>query len=366
MVKAPVGGTFDLVWSVITSEGCAASDTVSITFTDPIIPIVSPVDAVCNGICDGTAAVLATGGNVGLDGYSYQWSNGLAGNTPMAEGICAGSYSVLVADTNGCSTSAPFIIGQPAPLVIDAVTVTAETCPGSCDGTLTIVDVEGVVFGLGNSLQPDNTFHGLCAGAYPVTMVDAQGCIATSIGMVPSPPPVIASFVYSPDTIFVDDTEVDFINNYSPNAVTFSWAFADLGTSTDRSPTFFFPSGLGAVYTVCLTAADANGCSNEICFPVPIFDLLMVNVPNAFTPNGDGINDDFLPIFNLPWVVDYKFMVFNRWGEQIFGTDQPGKPWNGSYSDVVSKEEVYVWKLICRDHLSGELIERIGHVTLLK
>ena len=65
-------------------------------------------------------------------------------------------------------------------------------------------------------------------------------------------------------------------------------------------------------------------------------------------------------------MVDYKFMVFDRWGEQIFGTDLPGKPWNGDYSDVTSKTEVYVWKLVCRDQLSGDLIERIGHVTLLK
>ena len=208
--------------------------------------------------------------------------------------------------------------------------------------------------------------HDLCAGAYSVIMVDTNGCIANSSGVILSPPPVIPAFAFAPDTVFVDDPTVDLVNLSSPNAITFNWSFQDLGTSTERSPTFTFPNGLGGVYTVCLTAFDANGCSNEICLPIQVFDLLQVSVPNAFSPNGDGINDDFLPIFNLPWVVDYKFMVFNRWGEQIFGTDLPGKPWNGDYSDVTSQTEVYVWKLICRDQLSGDLIERIGHVTLLK
>jgi len=94
--------------------------------------------------------------------------------------------------------------------------------------------------------------------------------------------------------------------------------------------------------------------------------VLAVHVPNAFTPNGDGINDEFLPIFNVPQVKDYEFLVFNRWGEQIFGTDLPGKPWDGSYGGVVSQVDVYVWKLICKDAITGELIERIGHVTIVE
>ena len=126
------------------------------------------------------------------------------------------------------------------------------------------------------------------------------------------------------------------------------------------------PGGLGGVYEVCLTAADANGCAQTICTPLAVHDLLMVFVPNAFSPNGDGFNDEFLPIFNLPQVKDYQFMVFNRWGEQIFGTDQPGKPWDGGYGGVVSQVDVYVWKLSCKDALSGEPIERVGHVTIVK
>jgi gliding motility-associated-like protein len=272
----------------------------------------------------------------------------------------------MVADTNNCSTTIPFNIGQPPPLVIDALQVTPETCPGSCDGTLTVVDPEGVAYALGGIVQPEPTFTALCAGPYAVTMVNAQGCSASSVGTILSPPPVEAGFIFSPDTIFVDDPSVHFINLSSPNAVTFDWDFAGLGSSTAFGPDFTFPGGLGAVYDVCLTAMDANGCTDEACVPIPVFDLLLVFVPNAFSPNGDGVNDTFLPIFNLPWVVDYQFMVFNRWGEQIFGTDLPGKPWKGDYLNVGSETEVYVWKLICKDQLSGERIERIGHVTLLK
>ena len=364
--QASTGGVYAFVWNVLTTNGCAAHDTVSIVFTDPIAALSQVTDAICHGSCDGTASVAATGGNIGADGYTYQWSNGLAGNVPLAEGICAGTYTVAVVDTNGCSTASPFTIGQPVPLVIDNVTTTSETCLGTCDGTLTISDVEGASFSIGTEQQVGNVFTSLCGGNYSVTMVDGQGCTANAVGTVAGPLPVITNFVFAPDTVFIDEPLVYFGNASSQNALTFTWDFGGLGSSTESSPTYLFPDHEGGIYTVCLTAYDVNGCSSEFCLPIPIFDLLTVSVPNAFTPNGDGINDDFLPIFNLPWVVDYKFMVFNRWGEQIFGTDQPGKPWNGSYSDVVAKEEVYVWKLVCRDQLSGDLIERIGHVTLLK
>ncbi|MBL7940038.1 MAG: gliding motility-associated C-terminal domain-containing protein, partial [Flavobacteriales bacterium] len=364
--KAEAGGVYTFVWNVLTSNGCAARDTVNIIFTDPIEPISQVTDAICNGSCDGTATVTATGGNIGATGYTYQWSNALAGNVPFAEGICAGSYTVAVVDTNGCSAPSPFTIGEPTPLVIDAITTTSETCPGSCDGTLTVSDAEGVSFSIGAEQQANNVFASLCGGSYSVTMMDANGCTAHSIGLVDSPPPVIANFVFAPDTVFVDDPTVYFGNASSPNAFSFAWDLGGLASSTESSPTFRFPDDEGSIYTVCLTAYDLNGCSNEICLPIQVFDLLLVSVPNAFSPNGDGINDDFLPVFNLPWVVDYKFMVFNRWGEQIFGTDLPGKPWKGDYTGVVSQEDVYVWKLSCKDGLSGDPIERVGHVTLLK
>ncbi|MEZ4739458.1 MAG: gliding motility-associated C-terminal domain-containing protein [Flavobacteriales bacterium] len=365
-VVADQGGSYELTWTILTADGCTSLDKVTIVFTDAIIPIATTVDAICYGACDGSAQVNASGGNIGSGGYTYQWSNGIAGNVPFATAICAGSYTVTVLDTNACSTTTPVLIDQLEPLVIDAVTTTTETCPGSCDGTLTVLDIEGVGFGIGGTEQASALFTGLCAGGYTVSMTDANGCIAYSSGVVGSPPPVIAGFAFSPDTVFVDDPAVDFINLSTPNAVSFHWDFGGLGYSGTANPSFTFPGGLGGVYEVCLTAMDANGCPDSICTPVEVFDLLVVFVPNAFSPNGDGINDEFLPVFNLPHIKDYQFLVFNRWGEQIFGTDLPGKPWKGDYLDVHSETEVYVWKLICTDALSGERIERIGHVTLLK
>ncbi|HNU55652.1 MAG TPA: gliding motility-associated C-terminal domain-containing protein, partial [Flavobacteriales bacterium] len=362
-VSAPAGGSYTFEWSIVTEEGCTASDLITVLFTVPMEGISATTDAICHNACDGTATVTATGGN---GGYTYYWSNAVAGDTAVATGLCAGSYSVAIADTNACAVSIPVTIGQPEPLTIDGVFTTPETCPGSCDGVLVVNDASGVIFSIAGNTQSSPVFNGLCPGAYIVTMTDANGCTAQSAGLITSPPAVVPSFTYSPDTIFTNDTEVHFLNLSSSNAVTFSWTFGEDGSSEVEHPVHTFPGGLGGLYEVCLTATDANGCSNTVCTPLPIFDLLAVHVPNAFTPNGDGVNDDFLPIFNLPQVKEYQFFVFNRWGELIFNTDQPGKPWDGSYGGVVSQVDVYVWKLSCKDALSGDPIERIGHVSIVR
>ncbi|MBK6341423.1 MAG: gliding motility-associated C-terminal domain-containing protein [Flavobacteriales bacterium] len=364
-VTAIAGGPYTLTWSVLSNDGCATQDEVTIIFTDAIVPLIALTDAICNGICDGTASVSATGGN---GAYDYAWSGGIAGNSPSATGICAGDYTVTVLDENECFTVVPFSIDEPAPLVIDTVLATDETCPGACDGSITVVDSEGALFSLnGGAFVSGNVFTGLCPGQYVVLMQDANGCSASGMATITRPAPVVADFDFAPETLFVGSSTADFTNTSTPNAVSFSWDFGGVGSSTATSPTFTFPGGLGDTYMVCLTAYDANGCADTHCEPIDVLDALVVWVPNAVTPNGDGENDTFMPVFNLPQLVkDYEFMIFDRWGLMLSESEQVHHPWGGDYQGEVVQEDVYVWKMKFKNRLTNELIERVGHVTVLK
>jgi gliding motility-associated-like protein len=365
-VSVSNGGQYTAIWSTIGSEGCAASDSVQLTFTDAVVPVITVTNAMCNGACDGAASVTATGGNVLNGDYSYEWSIPGSGSIAMLEGLCAGTYTVAVADSNGCGANATFVITEPVPLVIDQVFDVDETCPGTCDGRIVVVDAAGVSFSLdGSDYQPTNLFNDLCPGAYTVWMQDANGCITSAPAGIGSPPPVVAGFIQDPDTLFIDQPLVTFINTSSSNATSFVWNFGTGDGSTLASPTYAFPGGIGGTYTVCLTALDANGCADSVCAVIPVLDRLLVFVANAFTPNGDGFNEGFKPVFNLPHVVDYEFMIFDRWGERIFNSRSLDEAWDGSYGGALVESEVYVWKLTCRDQLSGDLIERMGHVTVL-
>jgi len=365
-VTAATGGAYTFTWSVLSNDVCATQDQVTITFTDAIVPVVVATDAICNGACNGTASVEATGGN---GAYSYVWSNGIADNTPTATSICAGSYTVTVLDMNNCSASAPFTIGQPEVLVIDAITSVNETCPGSCDGSITITDPQGAQYSIngGTSYQASNVFTNLCPGQYAIVMMDANGCTASGTATIIRPAPVVANFDYLPETLFVGESTAQFTNTSSPNAVSFSWDFGGQGSSSEENPTFTFPGGLGDTYMVCLTAYDANGCPDTHCEPLEVLDALVVWVPNAITPNGDGENDSFMPVFNLPHLVrDYEFMIFDRWGLLLSQSEKVHEPWGGDYQGEVVQEDVYVWKMKCKNRLTNELIERVGHVTVLK
>ena len=365
-VNAVSGGSYTLTWSVVSDDGCETQDEVTITFTDAIVPTVSTTDAVCFGYCNGTASVLAIGGN---GAYAYGWSGGVAGNTPNASGICAGDYTVTVYDANNCSGSAPFTIGEPDVLMIDAIIAQDETCPRACDGTISINDPLGAQYSInaGGTFQQGSLFIGLCPGEYNIVMQDANGCVAAGSATIGTPAPVVAGFTFTPETLLVSNPVAQFNNTSSPNASSFSWDFAGIGSSSAASPSFTFPGGLGDTYLVCLTVQDANGCEDEHCAPIEVLDALLVNVPNSFTPNGDGFNDGFCPIFNLPWAVaDYEFTIFDRWGELIHLSQVVHNEWDGWYVNGLVETEVYVWKLKCRDKLTNELIERIGHVTVLK
>ncbi len=367
-ISANSGGAFDFIWSTVSAEGCASSDTVTITFTDTILPSTTVTETLCNGSCDGTASATAVGGNVDSTGYSYQWSGGAGGNTPTGSGFCAGDYSVTVLDTNGCAATTNFTIIEPVPLEIDLITTTDALCPGSCDGTILITDPEGTHYSMdnGSTSQTANLFTGICPGAYTVTMFNANGCSATGTAIIGSPEPVRAGFSVHPDTLFINDPTAAFTNTSSANATQFLWDFGDGTTSTEINPVHDFPMGTAEVYEVCLTAMTDNGCPDIYCVPLPVLELPSIFVPNAFTPDGDGRNDVFSVQGTGIIAHGFNFMIFNRWGERIFDTTDPTASWDGTLNGSVVKSDVYVWKVTAYFFNSIEPFEATGHVTLLK
>ena len=95
-------------------------------------------------------------------------------------------------------------------------------------------------------------------------------------------------------------------------------------------------------------------------------DGLLVNVPNAFTPDGAPPNDIFKPVVIGVDRAHYRFYVFDRWGQVIYQTDDPDAGWNGQFANGTEAPiGVYVWKLMARDRFTTNRIERLGHVTLV-
>ena len=312
--------------------------------------------------------VSSIGGNMGVSGPTYNWSNGIAGaNDTIAYSLCAGNYTVTAIDTNGCFSTAPFTIAEPPQLIIDSVIAVDETCPGDCDGSINVHDPLGYQYSYdgGQTFTQFSYANNLCPGTYSIVMQDINGCEALATGVVGSPPQVVAGFISDPDTALTNDTYVQFFNT-SIHATDFAWDIAGLSSDTALNTAYLFPDALGATYDICLTAWDANGCEDEFCAQLIVLDVLQMWVPNAFTPDGTGVNETFGPVFNGEWIGEYEFLIFNRWGELVFESGIPGHFWDGRYKGALAQEGVYVWQVVYKDLRTREKERVFGHVTLLR
>lgn len=196
-----------------------------------------------------------------------------------------------------------------------------------------------------------------------------------------------ADFSWNPNPADVDNSKVFFTNESSSDVTINNWDFTDVvlpaesspattadpGTSTDVDPTVQFTSANGDKINVCLAVENQNGCVDTTCKIITIADKFSVFVANAFTPNGDGINDTFFPKGrNLEFGNDYEFRVYDRWGALIWMSNTPYEGWDGTVEELaptsgeIAQIDVYVWRLVVKDPFTGDKHELIGHVSLIR
>lgn len=144
----------------------------------------------------------------------------------------------------------------------------------------------------------------------------------------------------------------------------FNWTPIDLVSNS----TIFNPTSSpiqNTLYTVIVT--DANSCINEDTVSVIVLDYecntKQIFIPNAFSPNGDGLNDEFKVRSAI--LKSLHLEIYNRWGNKIFESDDVNLGWNGKYKGQIEQAEVYGY-LFVGECLQGERITLKGNVTLLK
>lgn len=226
------------------------------------------VTAVSTNIaCNGTNSGTATANPVGLSPFNYSWTNGQVSQTATSLG--AGAYSVTMTDGSGCTATANVTITAP-PVLSGTTAFTNVSCNGGCNGTITVTPAGGVgpyQYSLnGGAYQASNVFTGLCAGAYTVTIKDANNCTVVLNRTITQPTPLALTVASTtPATCGLNNGAV----TVSGSGGTINYQY-NIGGPNQASPTF---TGLApGSYTVTMT--DANGCTRTV--PVTI---IAVNVP---------------------------------------------------------------------------------------
>lgn len=144
------------------------------------------------------------------------------------------------------------------------------------------------------------------------------------------------------------------------------WNFDDGTTSTEAQPvhSFLAPTRTRALQ-VKYSVTDRWGCTKTVTKPITIYSSCTVFVPNAFTPGGDGRNDVFKPL-NAFKVEQYEFVIYNRWGQEIFKTRDPRRGWDGTIGGVVQNTGTFIWTLRYTTTNGGRQVEQKGSLVLIR
>jgi gliding motility-associated-like protein len=173
-----------------------------------------------------------------------------------------------------------------------------------------------------------------------------------------------ASFTANPEVQPISNPTFEF-NNTSQNATSFEWFFGDNTGSDFNHPEHTYDS-IGS-YLVTLVASTQDGCTDTAYQTITVQNEVIVYVPNSFTPDGDGMNDEFLPIISSGYdPSNISFLIYNRWGELIFSTKNIEAGWDGTYKGNVAQNGTYYWLLRFKSSSNNEILVFTGHVNLIR
>lgn len=369
-----VSPTSNTTYSVIATDangciGTTAMVTINVTSLTAANLTVSPPSAMCIG----NSATVSSNVFGSTGPVTIVWSGGLGtGNGPFTVSPATNTtYVVTVTDAcgNTVTSSVPVTV-HPLP-VISILPQSIEECERA---TLTYVDNSstnaGCVyywsFGDGNTssqVSPSNTYT--ASGTYniTVTVTSPFGCVntASTTSTVIVNPGTIANFTSEG----MDGTMMSPIYQFydqSTNAATRIWSFGDGTGSTLINPQHTYANK--GIYIVSLVTTTNKGCKDSTAMQIEVLPIFTLYIPNAFTPDGNGNNDYFMP--KGVEISEFNMMIFDRWGEMIFQSDDLEKGWDGraNNGEEIAQQGVYVYKIEVRD-FSQKYHDYIGHVTLL-
>ncbi|MGH1335064.1 MAG: DUF6923 family protein [Aureispira sp.] len=301
-------------------------------------------------ICEqstGTATVAATGGTGSIN---YQWSTGE--QSANIEGLAAGNYVVSISDGTGCVIEANTTVVQEEVTVQTFLTNRDQKCFDKRDGFIVVDSSRGgyppYQYALnGGNFGAATNFEDLLAGNYMLQTKDRFGC-RNELQLTLDPPLFALQIAAPQDTsLHLGGHLTKAISQNTLTPVAYVWA-----PSTGLSCTDCQAPQLQALETTTYTiiGTDVQGCTDTTDWTVTVDQSPRVFVPNAFSPNGDGLND-LLQVYSPGDVVKVlDFQVFSRWGELVFQQkdflpNYPAYAWDGRFKGQNMPSGIFVYKI---------------------
>jgi gliding motility-associated-like protein len=380
-VTPPVSPLVSSMYMVICTDanGCASSpQSVQVIVNPPIGVTTSPNVSVCPG---GSVQIIATatGGN---SQYTYSWTPtaGLSNtNTanPTATPLTTVTYTVVATDNCGTPiATATVTVSVFTPPVISFKANDTTGCAPLCvDFTPTSTPAcQSAVwqFGDGNTGSGCGVIHHCypTAMSYSVTLMvtDIHSCVSTITkpGYITVFPLPQAAFSATPQTTSIVSPTIVFADQ-STGSNNRLWSFGDIAGATDSTLNTQYTYPDTGCYKVTLYVKNAFGCKDSTSSDVCINPEFTFYAPDAFTPNGDGINDIWVPKGIGMDPKNYTLYIFDRWGNQLFQSTVWEDGWDGraNHGVFISQVDTYVWAVHVKD-FKGNKHVFTGMVNLLK
>jgi len=364
--------------AVSTTYTLTATDANGCSNTDQVFVTVNPAPAVSAGsdqfTCLGNTVTLS-----GSGATTYQWDNGITNGVPFTPALGTTTYTLTGTTAAGCSATDQVMVtvtnGIPVTFTADLTNGCApltvqltNTTPGATNCIWNISD--GSMYTGCGSISTTLTQ----AGCYDVTLTTSVGGCTSTVTLadlicVDANPQ--ASFIISNGELSELNMLAEFINT-SVGASTYLWDFGDSTTSTTENPQHDYTGNPIANYTVMLIATSDLGCVDTAYHTIQLTEELIFYVPNAFTPDGDEYNNLFKPVFYSGFdPYDFSLLIFNRWGEIIFESNDATIGWDGTYgandsNNGIAQNGTYIWKLEFKSSVTDERKIVLGHVNLLR
>lgn len=343
---------------LITTLGtCIDTNFVSLSVSNLAVVDATIVDESCPGDNDGSITVLV---NQNVGPINYSWSNG--DTTSSIVGLSPGIYNVNIGDQSGCNFTISYLVDS----VIDFLEINIADlliCAGE-EVLIQVIDsFDNAQYnwspsvGLNNTTIPNpeaspeqtttyvlqvNYNNGLCISEDSITIVVQQLAIA----------PWFTDTIASVGDVL--DLGVDVISATNINgAISYLWTpTANLSSSTTQTTQLTVVENVTYQIT-----AEGDGCADSTV--IVVATEIDYDIPNAFTPNNDGVNDVF-QIANLSGGDIREFKVYNQWGDLVHNNVNP---WDGTYQGVAQPQGVYSY--VIRFTNIGQEITESGFITLI-
>lgn len=355
-------GTYDV--TITDSRYCKRRIFPKVFAPDSIeIDIITIIHPYCHGMKDGSITVNLKGGT---SPFEYYW-NGIQGTNVLSDLDSSGYYSLKIVDANLCEFDT--LIYLPDYDTLSGNYVISNTlCKDVCSGKVS-VNIAGGVQPYAyqwNNGKSTSYLDSLCTGNYSLTVYDINKCEITINVIVTIDSNYFSANVnvWSDTTTLYRSQSTTIYGSDFGQGLSYIWSPKDYLNTTTGNKVISTPEN---TITYTYIVSDTFGCVGSNTILIIVRDVICedpyVFVPNAFSPNRDGLNDILYVRGDL--LEKVEFAVYNRWGEKLFETKNKNTGWDGTYKGELCNPGVYVYYLDATC-LGGVQYIHKGNVTLIR